>query len=200
MYPLIMWRAFVLLPLLTVNEYSICKCLCALFCVQIIVHVSFLVTLKCRLGTSLVAQMVRRLLTTWETRVGSLGQEDPLEKEMATHSNTLAWKIPWMEERGRLQSTGSQRIRHDWATSLSKCRLYDSRVSEYFSLIINSITLVHTACSTLHFYQYFRRALASAHNFLHFEFFVWLAFVFSFGYHYMCNRISLWFDLYFYND
>ena len=63
----------------------------------------------------------------WETRVWSLGQEDPLEKEMATHSSTLAWKIPWMEERGRLQSMGSQRVGHDWTTSLSvtiftKCR------------------------------------------------------------------------------
>lgn len=83
--------------------YSIYKHLCSLFCVQIIVHVSFLVTLK--------------------------------------------------------------------------CRLYDSMVSEYFLLIINCLTLVHTACSTLHFYQYFRRVLASAHNFLHLEFFVgWLLF------------------------
>ena len=46
--------------------------------------------------------------------------EDPLEKEMATHSSTLAWKIPWMEEPGRLQSVGSQRVGHDWATSLSR--------------------------------------------------------------------------------
>ena len=48
-----------------------------------------------------------------ETRVRSLGQEDPLEKAMATHSSTLAWKIPWTEEPGRLQSTGSQRVGHD---------------------------------------------------------------------------------------
>ena len=54
-----------------------------------------------------------------ETQVQSLGGEDPLEKEMATHSSTLAWKIPWMEERGRLQSMGSQRVGHDWAMSLS---------------------------------------------------------------------------------
>ena len=54
-----------------------------------------------------------------ETRVWSLGREDPLEKEMATHSSIIAWRIPWMEEPGRLQSTGSQRVRHDWATSLS---------------------------------------------------------------------------------
>ena len=51
-----------------------------------------------------------------ETWVWSLGWEDPLEKEMATHSNILAWKIPWTEEPGRLQSLGSQRVRHDWVT------------------------------------------------------------------------------------
>ena len=48
-----------------------------------------------------------------ETRAPSLGQEDPLEKEMATHSSTLAWKIPWKEEPGRIQSMGSQRVGHD---------------------------------------------------------------------------------------
>ena len=53
-----------------------------------------------------------------ETWVQSLGQEAPLEKEMAPHSSTLAWKIPWVEEPGRVQSMGSQRVRHDWATSL----------------------------------------------------------------------------------
>ena len=70
-----------------------------------------------RKWASLVAQMVKRLPTVWETWVRSLGQEDPLEKEMATHSSTLAWKIPWTEERSRLQSMGSQRGGHDWATS-----------------------------------------------------------------------------------
>ena len=59
-------------------------------------------------GTSLVAQTVKRLPTVRETWVRSLGQEDPLEKEMATHSSTLAWKIPWMEQCSRLQSMGSQ--------------------------------------------------------------------------------------------
>ena len=59
---------------------------------------------------SLVAHTVKRLPTVWETWVQSLGQEDPLEKEMATHSSTLSWKIPWMEEPGRLQSMGSQRV------------------------------------------------------------------------------------------
>ena len=53
-----------------------------------------------------------------EMRVQSLGHEDPLEKKMATHSSTLAWKIPWTEEPGRLQSMGLQRVGYDWATSL----------------------------------------------------------------------------------
>ena len=57
--------------------------------------------------------MVKRLPTMRETRVQSLGQEDLLEKEMATHSSILAWKIPWMEEPVRLQSMGSERVRHD---------------------------------------------------------------------------------------
>ena len=63
--------------------------------------------------TSLVAQTVKCLPTMRETRVRSLGQEDPLEKEMASHSSTLAWRIPWMEEPGGLQSMGSQRVGHD---------------------------------------------------------------------------------------
>ena len=62
--------------------------------------------------------MVKRLPAMWETRVRSLGREDPLEKEMATHSSTLAWKIPWTEEPGKLQSMGLHRVGHDWATSL----------------------------------------------------------------------------------
>ena len=71
------------------------------------------------LVTSLVAQMVKRLPTVQETWVRSLGQEDLLEKEMATHSSILAWKIPWMEKPGRLQSMGSQRVGHERVTSLS---------------------------------------------------------------------------------
>ena len=57
--------------------------------------------------------MAKRLSTMWETQVRSLGWEDPLEKEMVTHSSTLAWKIPRMEEPSGLQSLGSQRVRHD---------------------------------------------------------------------------------------
>ena len=61
----------------------------------------------------LVAQVVKNPHAMWETGVQFLGQEDPLEKEMATHSSILAWEIPWTEEPGGLQSTGSQRVRHD---------------------------------------------------------------------------------------
>ena len=67
---------------------------------------------------SLVAQWVNHLPTMRETQLWSLGQEVPLEKEMATHSSILAWKIPWTEEPDRLQSMGSQRVGHNWATSL----------------------------------------------------------------------------------
>ena len=70
-------------------------------------------------GTSLVAQMVKHLPTMRETWVWSLGREYPLGKEMATHSSTLAWKIPQTEEPGKLQSMGSQRVRHGWVTSLT---------------------------------------------------------------------------------
>ena len=62
---------------------------------------------------SVVAQTVKRLAVMKETQVQSLGWEDPLEKEMATHYSILAWRIPWIEEPGRLQSTGSQRVGHD---------------------------------------------------------------------------------------
>jgi len=61
----------------------------------------------------MTAQTVKHLPAMRETWVRFLGQEDPLEKEMAIHSSTLAWKIPWMEEPDRLQSMGSQRVRHD---------------------------------------------------------------------------------------
>ena len=71
----------------------------------------------------LVAQMVKHLPVVQETRAWSLGWEGPLEKEMATHSSTLAWKIPWTEEPGRLQYMGSQRVGHDWATSQAQYTL-----------------------------------------------------------------------------
>ena len=70
-------------------------------------------------GASLVADRLKHLPPMQETLVWSLGWEDPLEKEMAIHSSILAWRIPWTEEPGGLQSTGSQRVGHDWATSLT---------------------------------------------------------------------------------
>ena len=66
-----------------------------------------------------MAQRVKSLPAVQKTWVQSLGQEDLLEKEMATHSSTLAWKIPWTEKPDRLQSMGSQRVGHDCAISLS---------------------------------------------------------------------------------
>ena len=60
--------------------------------------------------------VVKNLLPMQETRIRSLGREDPLEKEMATHPSILAWEIPWTEEPGRLLSTGSQQVRHDLVT------------------------------------------------------------------------------------
>ena len=75
-------------------------------------HLIFQGILICQ-NISLVAQMVKRLSTMRETWVRSLGWEDPLEKEMAIYSSTIAWRIPWTEEPGRLQSMGSQRVRHD---------------------------------------------------------------------------------------
>ena len=76
-------------------------------------------------GSSLVAQMVKSLPATQETQVWFLGQEDPLEKKMVTHSSVLAWRIPWTEEPGEPLSMGSQRVGHDWVTlSFSKSRTY----------------------------------------------------------------------------
>ena len=76
----------------------------------------------------------KHLPTMWEAQVRSLGQEDPLEKEMAPHFSTLAWKSPWTEKPGRLQSVGSQRVRHDGVTSLS---LSPCLSSKWFHLRLN---------------------------------------------------------------
>ena len=94
------------------------------------------------LQPSLVAQMVKRLPTMRETRIRFLGQKDRLEKEMATHSSILAWKIPRTEKPGRLQSMGLQRVGHDWATSLTfvfktlyNFRLFTNTCTGNFSLV-----------------------------------------------------------------
>ena len=92
-------------------------------------------------GASLVAQTVKRLPTIQETRVWSLGRKDPLEKEMATHSSILAWKIPWTEDPGRLQSKSLvlQRVGHDWATSLHFMLSWS-----YCSSLPNSVSSEHS--------------------------------------------------------
>ena len=105
---------------------------------------------------SLVAQRVKCLPAMWETRVRSLGREDPLEMEMATHSSPLAWRIPWTEEPERLQSTGSQRVGHDWATSLSFLSFFWSDNRERFSVsgflsCLPNVPLCALACSFISF-------------------------------------------------
>ena len=79
----------------------------------LLLDVPSMVSIITQCKAQLVAQTVKRLPTMWETWVQSLGLEDLLEKEMATHSSILAWKIPWMEEPGRLQFMRSQRVGHN---------------------------------------------------------------------------------------
>jgi len=86
--------------------------------------------------------MVKRLSTMRETRVQSLGWEDALEKEMVIHSSTVAGKIPWIEDPGRLQSMGSQRVGHDWATSLPLAT-FTWAISQYRFLSKEATTLLH---------------------------------------------------------
>ena len=92
--------------------FSLVACVFSVISEKPLLHPRFM-KIYAYVRASLMAQMVKCLPTMRETRVRSLGWEDPLEKEMATHSSTLAWRIPWAEEPGRLQSVGSQRVRHD---------------------------------------------------------------------------------------
>ena len=99
------------------------------------------------LSASLVAQRLKRLPGMWETRARSLDQEDHLKKEMATHSSTLVWRIPWRKEPGRLQSMGSsQRVGLDWGASLSLSAIHSVTSSEYPSVQFSSVT---QACPTI---------------------------------------------------
>ena len=93
-------------------------CACDIY-VTVCVFMMCFYAVRVRHAFMCVCLMVKRLPAMRETRVRSLGWEDLLEKEIATHSSTLAWRIPRTEEPGRLQSMGSQRVGHDWATSLS---------------------------------------------------------------------------------
>ena len=85
--------------------------------------------------TSLVAEMVKNLPAMQETQVQSLGWEDTLEESMATHSSILPWKIPWTKEPCRLQSTGSQKVRHNWGTDthFQLLTMQDNPLVLYFS-------------------------------------------------------------------
>ena len=95
---------------------------------------------------SLVAQMIKCLPAMQETWVQCLGWEDLLEKEMATYSSTLAWRIPRTEEPGRQQSTGSQRVRHDWVSALlSAIRVVSSA---YLRLVIFLLAILIPACDS----------------------------------------------------
>ena len=83
------------------------RCLTPDLCFHVSAALSFII------GVGMVAQMIKNLPAVQETWVQPLGQEDPLEEGMATHSGILAWRVPWTEEPGELQCTGSQRVRRD---------------------------------------------------------------------------------------
>ena len=93
-------------------------------------------------GASLMAQQVKNPPTKQETQVWSLGQEDPLKWEMATHFSVLAWRIPWTEEPDRLQSMGLQRVRHNWATN-THTHTHTHTECALKVLLIYSVIIVH---------------------------------------------------------
>ena len=99
-----------------------------------------------------------------ETWVRFLGREDPLEKEMATHSSTLAWKLPWLEEPGRLSSMGSRRVGHNWATSLQPSIQGLSLYGHGFSLI--SYPYPHSNWDSVPFSVFFHAILPLSYGFL----------------------------------
>ena len=98
--------------------------------------------------SSVVTQMVKNLPAMWETRVWFLGWEDPPEKGMATHSSVLAWRIPWTEEPGELQSIESQRIGHDWVTN-THTHTHTHTHTYLQDLIMCSIFQTHLITETL---------------------------------------------------
>ena len=114
---------------------------------------------------------LQKALEMRETQVQSLGWEDPLEKEMETHSSTLAWKIPWMEEPGRLQSMGLQRVRHDWATSLhfTRFRAHPNPMWPYLNLIrpVKVLFLNKVTVTESHFWQHWIGASCVAQSVKH---------------------------------
>ena len=132
--------------------------------------------------TSLVAEIVKNLLAVQDIQVQSLGWEDPLEDGMATHSGILPWKIPWTKEPGRLQSMGSQRVRHDWSDWVRPRKKKEKR-NGIFSLFSTLSSLVRWECNRrqnqghplLRSYSLYKEAWASAftrHTSLHFNSFI----------------------------
>ena len=126
----------------------------------------------------LVTQTVKSLPAMRETRVRSLGQEDPLEKEMATHSSIIAWKIPRTEDPGGLQSMGLQRVGHDWATSLSLLSL--SMFSRLFQVIacisisfLFIVESIHLAVDRHLGYFHFGATMKKAATNIHVQVFTW---------------------------
>ena len=101
-------------------------------------------------ATTLVVQLVNNLSTMWESRVRSLGQEDPLEKEMATHSSVLAWRIPWTEAPGQLQSMRLQRVRHNWLTNTFT---FSSKQQTKTKTIEQKLYAICRPCFCLDFYR-----------------------------------------------
>ena len=101
------------------------------------------------LRVSLVVQSVKNPPAVQEARVLPLGQEEPLEKEMATRSSILAWRIPWTEEPGGLQSTGSQRIRHDLVSKQQQQMMYGKLCLEILSYFISEVLIEHRLCIRL---------------------------------------------------
>ena len=91
--------------------------------------------------------MVKKLLPIWETWVWSLGQEDPLGTEMATHSSILAWGVPWTEEPGGLQSMELQRIRHNWATNTHTFKTKVTSLTGYVFCTLTETEICHVLIS-----------------------------------------------------
>ena len=149
--------------------------------------------------------MVKRLPVMWETQVRFLGREDPLEKEMAIHSSTVAWKIPWTEEPDRLQSMGSRRVGHDWVTSLSlsaskhKKELVGTEERREGSCLC---VLVTRSCPTLCNIMDYSPPRSSVYGILQGRILAWVAIPFSRGssqhrgrtqvYHIACRFFTVW--------
>ena len=131
---------------------------------EVLVYFCTVLSQEMKSQASLVAQRLKRLPGMWETWVWSLGQEDPLEEEMATHSSTLAWRIPWREEPGRLQSMGSQRVGRDWATSLYTILYYGRFIPSFLRKLR---TVLHSGCINLHSYHEYTRVPFSSQALQH---------------------------------